>query len=265
MTDRMSTADGRARVRVERRYPHAIEKVWRAVTEPEHLGAWFPSPVELDLRPGGAMRFAAFEEGEGGSGRVVAVEPPHLFVFLWDTEEIRIELTPEAGETVVALTHTFDDRPLGASLAAGWGACLAALRAVVAGEPVPPAGRMIDEHEELVRLFGLDRPVLTEGPDGWSARFDRQLTCPADVAWELVLDGAPAPEFDPGPGEPGDHVRVALVPGSGHGARLVLTVSGADPAEREAAVAQWQGAVERVAREAAVWAHNREKADVSAL
>jgi uncharacterized protein YndB with AHSA1/START domain len=292
MTDRMLTTAGRPTVRIERRYPHPIDKVWRAVTEPEHLSAWFPSPVELDLRPGGAMRFAAFDEGEGGSGRVVTVEPPTRFVFLWDAEEIRIELEQQAAETVVVLTHTFDDRPLGASLAVGWGACLAGLRAVVAGEPLPPESRMIAEHEELVRLFGLDQPVLTEGPDGWSARFDRQLTCPADVAWGLFLGGAAAPAegeefrpvgapevvlgtvtetgehllaFDTGPGEPGDHVRVELAPGSGHGARLVLTVSGTDPAEREAAVEQWgAGAVEHVAQEAAAWAHTREEAGVSA-
>ena len=59
--DQFLTLDGRPTVRVERRYPHPIDKVWRAVTTPEHLGQWFPSPVELDLRPGGAMRFGAFE------------------------------------------------------------------------------------------------------------------------------------------------------------------------------------------------------------
>jgi len=294
MTESLTDTGGRPTVRIERRYPHSIDRVWRAVTEPEHLGAWFPSPVELELRPGGAMRFAAFEEGEGGTGQVVTVEPPHRFVFLWDTEEIRIELTREGAGTLVVLTHTFDDRPLGASLAAGWGACLAGLRAVVAGEPLPPASRMIDEHEELVRLFGLDRPRLTETERGWSARFDRQLTCPADVAWRLFLGGAPAPAkgaefrpagapdvilgtvtevepervlaFDTAPAEPGDRVRVELVAGSGHGARLVLTVEGADPAEREAAVEQWgAGAVEHVAREAAAWAHSREVAGVSAM
>ncbi len=58
--EQFSNRQGRPTVRVERRFPHPIEKVWRAVTEPEHLGQWFPSPVELELRPGGAMRFAAF-------------------------------------------------------------------------------------------------------------------------------------------------------------------------------------------------------------
>ncbi|WP_019157953.1 SRPBCC family protein [Brevibacterium senegalense] len=40
--------------------------------------------------------------------------------------------------------------------------------------------------------------------------------------------------FDTGPGEPGDHVRFELVEGTGHGARMVLTVMGADPAQQDA-------------------------------
>ena len=151
---------------------------------------------------------------------------------------------------------------------------------------------MIDEHEQLVRLFGLDQPVLTETEGQWSARFDRQLTCPADVAWGLFLGGAPAPAkgeqfrpagapevvlgtvtevqdarllaFDTAPDEPGDHIRVELEPGSGHGARLVLTVSGSDPSGRDAAIDQWgAGAVEHVAQEAAAWARSAEREGAS--
>jgi uncharacterized protein YndB with AHSA1/START domain len=246
-TDRLLTDGARPAVRIERRYPHPIEKVWRAVTEPEHLSRWFASPVEFG--PEGALRFSAFAEGEGGTGQVVTLDPPHLFVFLWDTEEIRIELTEASAETVVVLTHTFDDRPLGASLAVGWGACLAGLGAVVAGEPLPPESRMIDEHEELVRAFGLDQPELTEGPEGWSARFDRQLTCPADVARGLVSDC----EFD-------EHVRVDFLEGSGHGTRLVLQVEGTG----EPTVERWQREVERIAAQAAAWAHTAGAAGVSA-
>ena len=55
--DQFHTIDGRPTVRIERHYPHPIEKVWRAVTTPEHLDEWFPSPVEVELRPGGAMHF----------------------------------------------------------------------------------------------------------------------------------------------------------------------------------------------------------------
>lgn len=45
--------------------------------------------------------------------------------------------------------------------------------------------------------------------------------------------------FDTAPGEPGEAVRCELGEGTGHGARLHLTVRGTDPAEREAAAEQW--------------------------
>ncbi len=67
--DQFFTLEGRPTVRVERRYPHPIDKVWRAVTTPEHLGQWFPSPVEIDLRPGGSMRFGGFSWRRGGRHR----------------------------------------------------------------------------------------------------------------------------------------------------------------------------------------------------
>ena len=49
----------------------------------------------------------------------------------------------------------------------------------------------------------------------------------------------------------GEHVRVELAEGTGHGARMVLTVTGSDPAERDAAVDGWGGAVAHLAQEAA--------------
>ena len=75
-------------------------------------------------------------------------------------------------------------------------------------------------------------------------------------------DRAPGVEEDDSRGqgvlvaqEPGDHVRVELSEGTGHGARIVLTVTGTDPAERDAAVEQWgTGAVGHLAAAAAAWA-----------
>lgn len=49
--------DGRPAVRFQRIYPHAIERVWAAVTEPTELAHWFPSTVKIELRPGGTIEF----------------------------------------------------------------------------------------------------------------------------------------------------------------------------------------------------------------
>jgi uncharacterized protein YndB with AHSA1/START domain len=291
MADEFLTIEGRPTVRVERRYPYPIDKVWRAVTTPQHLGQWFPSPVAVDLRPGGAMRFAAFEGGPSGAGTVEIVDPPRRLTFTWGTDRLTFELTADGDGTTFALVHSFDDRYGAASFATGWDLCLAGLRHVLAGERAPAPGLGIARHEELVHQFGLDRPELGEADGRWTVRVERQLTCPASVAWDLwfgrdrdtgVQRTAPAPgepltpymapdvvigtvteveaqrvlAFDvAASGGPGDHVRLELVEGTGHGARIVLTVTGTDPAGRDAAAEMWgDGAVGHLAAMAAEWA-----------
>jgi len=290
-SDQFLTVDGRPTVRVERHYPHPIEKVWRAVTLPEHLGQWFPSPVEIDLRSGGAMQFGAFGGDAAAHGTVEELDAPRLLTFTWGKDRMTFELAPDGDGTRFSLTHIFDDRAGAASFATGWEMCLAGLRHVLAGEPLPPPDRGIARHEELVREFELDRPDVTQADGRWTVRYERQLTCPAGVAWDLWFGtdqttgeqrkapavGEPltpymAPEFvigtmtevdaprilafDVSPtGGPGDRVRVELSDGTGHGARLVLTVSGTDPTERDAARDQWgTGAVGHLAAAAAAWA-----------
>ena len=288
--DRFQLLDGRPTVRVERHFPQPIETVWLAVTTPEHLAAWFPSPVEVDLRPGGAMRFSA-HEGPESHGTVEAVDPPHRLSFTWGTDRLTFELRPAGPGTTFALVHSFDDRYGAASFATGWNDCLVGLRHVLAGEPVPEPDRGIARHESLVHEFGLDRPEISESGGRWTVRAERQLTCPAEVAWDLWFGtdratgeqraapavGEPltpyhAPDvvvgtvtevephrvlaFDVSPtGGPGEHVRLELAPGTGHGARATLVVTGADPAERDAAAEVWAtGAIGHLAASGAEWA-----------
>jgi uncharacterized protein YndB with AHSA1/START domain len=289
--DQFLTLDGRPTVRVERRYPHPVAKVWRAVTTPEHLGQWFPSPVEVELRAGGAMRFVAFAGDAAATGTVEIVDPPRLLAFTWGADRLTFELTPDGDATVFVLTHSFDDRAGAASFATGWEQCLAGLRSVLGGEAPPPADRGIARHEELVHEFGLDRPDVTEDAGRWTVRIERQLTCPAEIAWDLWFGkdqatgeqrrapgvGEPltpytAPDVVVGTmtdvvlhrvlafdttalGGPGDHVRVELADGTGHGARITLTVTGTDPTERDAAVRMWAtAAIGHLAAMAAEWA-----------
>jgi uncharacterized protein YndB with AHSA1/START domain len=289
--DQFLSLDGRPAVRVEREYPHPIDKVWRAVTTPEHLGQWFPSPVELDLEPGGAIRFRAFDDSPSASGTVEAVDAPRRLAFSWGDDRLAFELTPNGAGTTFVLTHTFDDRFGAPSFATGWELCLAGLSNVLADEPLPPPDRGIARHEQLVHEFGLDAPEVTDIDGGWIVRLERQLTCPADVAWDLWFGkdrdtgeqraapavGEPltpymAPDVEIGTmteverhrvlafdvsstGGPGDHVRVTFADGTGHGVRVTLTVTGKDVGERDAAAEMWgTGAVGHLAASAAEWA-----------
>ena len=49
-------------VRFERRLAHSPERVWRAVTEPDELAAWFPDTIEGEFAPGAEVRFPKFAE-----------------------------------------------------------------------------------------------------------------------------------------------------------------------------------------------------------
>lgn len=286
MTDPAFFAGPRPAVRIERRYDHPVERVWQAVTTSENLAAWFPSEVDLELRPGGAIRFGSFD-GEAARGQVLEVETGRRLVFTWGNDRLTLELRPDGDGTIFSLRHEFDDRYGAASFATGWEQCLTGLRDLLAGRQPSAEGKGIDRHEELVTRFGLDQPEVSHTATGWQARFERQLTCPAQLAWDLFFGTDPqtgevrrapatgeefrpyaAPEvvlgvvtevdpphsfaFDVAPGEPGDHLRLQLGDGTGHGARLVLTVTGTAEDELGAAVDQWGGgAIAYVAREAA--------------
>ncbi len=141
---------GRWRLRFVRELRHSPEKVWRALTEEEHLAAWFPTTIEGDLTPGPAGAPLVF--GHRGhdfppvTGELLACEPPRLLEFTWgfsgdpaDTpEHSRFELEPrgDRGEgCVLTFTTTYDAVGKSARDAAGWHVCFDALERHLAGEP----------------------------------------------------------------------------------------------------------------------------------
>jgi uncharacterized protein YndB with AHSA1/START domain len=88
-------ADGDLTLELERTVPASREAVWKALTEPDELARWwgpagFTTPgIELDLRPGGAYRFAMRPpEGEPFhlSGEFTEVEPRSrlTYTFVWE-------------------------------------------------------------------------------------------------------------------------------------------------------------------------------------
>jgi uncharacterized protein YndB with AHSA1/START domain len=65
-------------------------RVWAALTEREHLAAWFgDAGAEVDLRPGGAITFSWQKHGKARAV-IERVEPPTYFSYRWalqpDTE-----------------------------------------------------------------------------------------------------------------------------------------------------------------------------------
>lgn len=145
--------DGEAVVlRYERRMAHPPEKVWRAITESEHLRHWFPADIIGDRVEGAELKIAfwpeaieqAGEEIEASGldlddavlpGRIRIWDPPAVFAFSWDTEELRFELHPtDEGTRLLVTVRAVDPAPRGfASTATGYHVCLDALAAHVDG------------------------------------------------------------------------------------------------------------------------------------
>ena len=138
-------------LRFERRFAHPIEDVWRAVSEPDGLRQWFPAGVDLELRPGGAMRFTfPGHVDEAMGGQVTAVDAPRLLEFLWEEDRIRIELEPDGSGTLLRFTHTLTQKPGAAKVAAGWHVCLDALSTLLeTGASEQPGTEPTPEHRAL--------------------------------------------------------------------------------------------------------------------
>jgi uncharacterized protein YndB with AHSA1/START domain len=134
MYGRLDRAEGRSRLWYRRNLPHPPEKVWRALTEPEHLDAWFPTTIDGERAEGAELRFR-FRDGEATDmcGRMLAYEPPSLLEFTWGDDRVRFELRPDAEGCLLTMTVALDEHGKAARDGAGWHVCLNALEADLSG------------------------------------------------------------------------------------------------------------------------------------
>jgi uncharacterized protein YndB with AHSA1/START domain len=130
MTVTQQTIDGAPALRLERTLPHAIERVWRAVSEPAELARWFVV-AEVPWTPAEGETF----EAGGDSGRITQVDPPHRLAWSWGRERYSFELSAAGdGGTTLVFTHVFNpDLGPGYQHAAGWDAYFDRLEAHLGG------------------------------------------------------------------------------------------------------------------------------------
>src|SRR3954451_9571004 len=124
--------EGRWRLRFERRLAHPPERVWRVITEPDVLRAWFPLDIGGDRAAGAPLRFL-FRDGQaepfegrmvdfdaprardlecGGAepfeGGMVAFDAPRALELEWGGgERLRLELRPDGEGSLLTLLNTF--------------------------------------------------------------------------------------------------------------------------------------------------------------
>jgi uncharacterized protein YndB with AHSA1/START domain len=127
-TGSQQVVEGRQALRFERRLPHSVERVWRAVTEPAELARWFVAEVPWTPTDG-----EEFEAG-GETGRITRLDPPRLIAWTWGVERYSFELTADGDGCVLVFTHVFNPE-LGPSWqhAAGWETYFNRLDAHLAG------------------------------------------------------------------------------------------------------------------------------------
>lgn len=135
------TVDGRPALRFERRFPHPVERVWHAISDPAEMARWFPSNVEGERAVGAQLSFvddaqrdaarAAGEptrdDGPMFRGTVLVHDPPNVFSFTWGSEVIRMELLPDGADTVLVFTQILSHQSVAARNGSGWHMCLGAL------------------------------------------------------------------------------------------------------------------------------------------
>ncbi len=133
--------DGGPLLRLERRYRHCVERVWRAISEPDELAHWFPGDAPLE---------------------VVERAAPRRLVATWFGDTLRFELRPEGDGCRLVFTHAFDDRDTAARTAAGWDRCFARLEALLAEQPMSNAAALELwplVHERYAETFEVDPEI----------------------------------------------------------------------------------------------------------
>jgi len=153
----LEQAGDRWRLRFARRLGHPPERVWRALTEPADLAAWFPTTIEGDRQPGAKLRFS-FPNGEAPplDGEMITCRPPSVLEYLWGEDTLRFELHPDGAGTLLILLDTFDEQGKAARDAAGWHVCLDRLAGRLDGVPAPadPASGWQAANAGYVERFG---------------------------------------------------------------------------------------------------------------
>jgi uncharacterized protein YndB with AHSA1/START domain len=121
------------KIRINAR-PETVFAFW---TDPSRMAQWMGRDIQLDPRPGGAMRID-YNGADIASGEFVEVDPPSRIVLTWGWEApgdatppgastVEVDFVPDGDGTILRLRHSGLVDEAVAGHAEGWDHFLAAL------------------------------------------------------------------------------------------------------------------------------------------
>jgi uncharacterized protein YndB with AHSA1/START domain len=142
----LATIVDRSTLMLVRHLPGPIERVWAYLTDPKFLVKWLSDGIVRDF-VGGEVRFDM-----GATGRITAIQPPHLLEYTWNELElargpitnalVRWELSEEGNGVRLTLTHSRLPESEVLLHGAGWHAFLHRLSACIDGREPEPIGEL---------------------------------------------------------------------------------------------------------------------------
>lgn len=130
----------RVDLRYERHYPHPIETIWAALTDPARLNDWMGLAL---VEPHVGGRYELFiDRPRPMTGRILTWEPPRLLEFSWDTGDapgtvVRCELVPDGGGTRLIFLHKGVGHVWIGLVLPGWHVHLERLGSLLSGQAQP--------------------------------------------------------------------------------------------------------------------------------
>ncbi len=121
---------------------HPPEKVWQAITDPEHLREWAPFDADRNLDTTGAtvkLTTVGAPQPHVTETTVTRADAPNVLEYKWGGFDMRWELEAIEGGTRLTLWTNIDRRYISMG-AAGWHICFDVLDRLLAGQPI---GRIV--------------------------------------------------------------------------------------------------------------------------
>jgi uncharacterized protein YndB with AHSA1/START domain len=133
---------------------HPPEKVWEALTDPDHLREWAPFDADGSLGTAGAtvrLTTVRAPSPHVTETTVTRADAPKLLEYNWGGGDLRWELEALGHGTRLTLWHNIDRRYISMG-AAGWHICFDVLDGLLSGQPI---GRTVGP--EVMKFEGWQR------------------------------------------------------------------------------------------------------------